>query len=88
MDNFQVKKFGDSYFQCNIGTDSPGTREILQNFNIKESHVDLDELLLGILAAAVIVICSTENRLNGYSPDQLVFGFDMIIPINIRWIVK
>ena len=32
-------------------------------------------------SAAVFAISSKTNRLKGYSPSQLVFGRDMIIPI-------
>ena len=36
---------------------------------------------MGILAASEFAIFSTTNRLKGYSPGQLVFGCDTILPI-------
>ena len=37
-----------------------------------------------ILAAAAFAIFLTNNRKTGYSPGQLIFGRDMIIPIKYR----
>ena len=56
-------------------------------FNIKETNVGEDDPWLGILAAAAFVILSTKNGLKGYSPGQLVFGRDKILPIkhNMDW---
>ena len=52
-----------------------------RNYNIKETYVDKDEHWSGILAAAEFAIISTENRLKGYSPGQLVFSREIILPI-------
>ena len=52
-----------------------------RNYNIKETYVDKDEHWSGILAAAEFAIISTENRLKVYSPGQLVFSREIILPI-------
>ena len=54
---------------------------------MKEICVDEDEPFLGILAAAVFVIHSTEIRLKGYIPVQLVFLHDIILLIKhkVNW---
>ena len=57
---------------------------IVGTFNIKETYIDKYDPRLGILATAEFAIFSTSNRLKLYSPGQLVFGRDMIIPINTQ----
>ena len=59
---------------------------LVRNFNITETYVDEDYPWSGMLAAAAFETCSTTNRLKGYSPGQFVFGRDMILPKNTRWI--
>ena len=54
---------------------------LVWTYNIKETYVNEDDPWSGILAAAVFEICSMENMIKDYSPGQLVFGHDMIIPI-------
>ena len=56
----------------------------MRTFNIKETYVDKDDALLGILTATAFAICSTLNMLKGYIPGQLGFGRDMILPIKHR----
>ena len=53
----------------------------MQTCNIKQTYVDEDDLWLGILAAELLEIRSTSNRLKVYSLGQLVFGDDMILLI-------
>ena len=78
-DKCQSENFGNSYFQCNIGTD------VIQN-----TYVEKDDPWLGILVAAVFEIFSTTNMLKGYGPVQLVFGRDMIFGIKdkVDWELK
>ena len=57
-------------------------RNLVWNFNIKETYVDHFYSWLVILSAAAFTIFSTTNRLKGYNPGQLIFGRDMILPIN------
>ena len=45
------------------------------------TYVDKNDPWTGILAAAVFVIRSTTNRQKGQIPGQLIFGYDMILPI-------
>ena len=49
--------------------------------NITETYVDKDDPWLVILAAAELSIHSAKNRLKVYSPDQLLFFRDIILPI-------
>ena len=60
-------------------------QQVLENlvltFNIKETYIDEDDTWLGILVASASEIRSKTNRLKRYSPGQLVFGRDTIIPI-------
>ena len=53
----------------------------MRNYNIKEKYSEKEDPWSDILEMADFVIISTENRLKGYSPGQLLFGSDMIIPI-------
>ena len=54
---------------------------LVRTCNISRTYVDKDNPCLVILYVAAFAIFSTTNRLKGYSPGQLVFGCDMIIPI-------
>ena len=53
----------------------------MRAFNIKQTYVDGDDPWLDILYEETFVICSTTNRLKGYSPGQLVFGRDITLLI-------
>ena len=53
----------------------------MQTFNISHTYVDKNDPWTGILAAAEFAIISTTNRLKCYSPGQLLFDCDMILPI-------
>ena len=58
---------------------------LLQNFNIyTQTYVDKNDPWTGILAAAAFAIYSTTNRGKGYSPGQLIFGRNIILPIKHR----
>ena len=51
-------------------------------FNISiQTYVGENDPWMGILAAAAFVIFSITNRPKFYSPGQLIFGHDMILPI-------
>ena len=54
---------------------------LVQTYNINRTYVDEDDQISVILTAAAFSILSTENRLKDYSPGQLLFGRDIIIPI-------
>ena len=49
--------------------------------NITETFIDKDDPWSGFLAETALTICSTTNGLKFYSPGQILFGRDMIIPI-------
>ena len=57
---------------------------IVQNFNIQQTYFYENDPWTCILAASEFVICSTTNGNKGYSPGQLIFGHDMILPIKHR----
>ena len=54
---------------------------LVRKFNISKTYVDKYDPWMVILAASELAILSTKNKLKGYSPGQLLFGRDMIIPI-------
>ena len=54
---------------------------IVRAHNIKDNYTEEDYLWMGISVTAAVSINSTQNRLKGYTPDQLVFSRDMILPI-------
>ena len=56
-------------------------------YNIKDTYIDDNNPWLFVLAAAVLSTFYKENILKDYTPDQLVFGCDMIILIKntIDW---
>ena len=69
--------------------------QVLQNlvrtFNISQPHVEKIDLWTVILAAAAFVIISSTNRLKCYSPGQLVFERDIILPIKHEvdwWLIR
>ena len=53
----------------------------MRTYNIKDTYIDKYYPWLGILVAESFKICSTENRLKGYSPGQILFGNDIILQI-------
>ena len=50
-------------------------------FIISQTYVDEDEPWSGILSAAEFEIISTTDSQKGYSLGQLIFGHDMILPV-------
>ena len=54
---------------------------LLWKYSNKDTYIDEDYPWSGILIASAFEIISTENRLKGYSPVQLLFSRDMIPPI-------
>ena len=54
---------------------------LVRTSNISQTYVDKNYLWTGILAVAAFAIRSTTNRQKNYSPGQLIFGRDMILPI-------
>ena len=57
---------------------------LVQTFDIQQTCVDENDPWTGILAATAFYISSTTNRQKVYSPVQLTFGCDMILPIKHR----
>ena len=58
---------------------------LLRIFNIStQACVDKNNSWTVILSAEAFTIRSKANRQQGYSPGQLIFGRDMIIPIKHR----
>ena len=58
---------------------------LVRTFNISnQTYVDKDDPWTGILSATVFAISSRTNRKKGYSPGQLIFGRDTILPIKCR----
>ena len=57
---------------------------LVHTFNVQKIYVDENDPWTGILAAEAFAIFSTAGRKKGYSPVQLIFGRDMILPIKHR----
>ena len=58
---------------------------LVQTFNIStQTYVEENDLWTGILAATEFAILSKIIRQKVYSPGQLIFGRDMILPIKHR----
>ena len=55
---------------------------LVQTFNMQQTYVDKNDPWTGILSAAAFANHSTTRRQKGYSPGQLLFVRDIIIPIN------
>ena len=53
----------------------------MHRHNLQETYVDNTDPWMGILAAAAFVVRSTYHHVKGKSLGQLVFGWDMILPI-------
>ena len=60
--------------------------QVLENlvctYNLQETYVDGADPWMGILEAAVFAFHSTYHKTKGKIAGQLVFGRDMILPIN------
>ena len=54
---------------------------LVRTFNTTEIYVDKDDPRSGIFSAAAFAIRSTTNRLKCYISGQLLFGHDVILPI-------
>ena len=55
---------------------------LVHSYNLQETYVDYADPWMGILAAADFAVRSTYHRTKGKSLVQLLFGQDMILPIN------
>ena len=56
-------------------------RNLVRTYNINKTYVDKDYQSLVILTLLAFKIRSSENRLKHYSPGQLKFGLDIILPV-------
>ena len=55
---------------------------LIQYFNLYDTYVDNADPWMGILAALAFAVRSMNHQTNQKRPSQLVFGQDMILPIN------
>ena len=55
---------------------------LVRTYNLQESYVDDTDPFMGILNTAAFAVQSTYHRKKDKSLGQLVFGRDMILPIN------
>ena len=60
---------------------------LVRTFNVQQTYIDKNYPWTRILASALFVIHSAASRQKGYSPGQLIFGRDMILPIkhSVGW---
>ena len=54
--------------------------DLVYIYNIKDIFVDKYEPWMSISASVSSVTYTTTNGLNGYTPGQLIFFYDIIIP--------
>ena len=84
------KQYGIHYNPISLV--SPTSNEILERihlvidnlfwtYNAQDTYIDKGETWFRILAASAFTIHSITNRLKGYTPVQLIFGNDFILPI-------
>ena len=57
------------------------TTNLIRTFELGKYHVDKDDPRKGILAAEAFPVCSKISHNQKKSPSQLVFGRDMVVPI-------
>ena len=57
-------------------------RNLVRTYNIQETYVDDSGPWMGILTSAAFAVHSTYHTTKGKSRGQIVFGQDMILPIN------
>ena len=58
---------------------------LVRTFNIStQTYVDENNPWTGILDASAFAIISTTKKQKGYSPGQLIFFHDMILPIKYK----
>ena len=55
---------------------------LVRTYNLQETYVDDAHPWLGILAAEAFAVRSTYHTTKGKIPGHIVFGRDMILPIN------
>ena len=55
---------------------------LLRTYNLQETYLYYSDPWMGILAAAAFAVCSTYHTNKVKVPGLLVFGQDMILPIN------
>ena len=82
----QAKHIREFHVQYIIGQIHQVLVKIVRTYNLTKTYVEKDNPWLGVLAASEFANLSTTNRGKGYSPGQLIFGHDIIIPINKRGI--
>ena len=61
---------------------------LVRTYNINKTYVHRNNPWLVIFTTAVFAVFSTENRLEDYSPDKLIFVRDIIFPVNKQWIIN
>ena len=83
-------------YDNNTKHDSPGNPQVnaiieiihqvlgylVHTYNLQETYADDDDPWMGILATVAFAVSSTYHMTNRKIPGQLVFGRDMILPIN------
>ena len=55
---------------------------LVRTYNLQETYVDDADPWMGILVAAAFAVRSTYHKTKGKIPGKLVFGRDMILPMN------
>ena len=57
---------------------------LVRTFNVQQTYADKNDMCTRILAAEAFAILSRTSRQKMYSPGQLIFGRDTILPIKHR----
>ena len=60
---------------------------LLCTYNLQETYIDDADPLMGILAETAVAVQCTYHIMKDRSPGQLLFGRDIILPINhvLHW---
>ena len=53
---------------------------LVRTYNLQGNYLDKDDPWMVIISVTVFTIRSTVHTLKGYTPGQLIFGQDMVLP--------
>ena len=85
-EEYGINNRPDSSWNPQANTKTSGINQVLSNlvqtYNLHEKNIYDTDPCMGILPAATFAVRSTYYLTKDKSPGQIVFGRDMILPIN------